>query len=425
MSTRFAAPWGLRVFASGHSRDVLALCMATAVSIGYVTKGIAQIVWPETGSYDFQVYLQAARDLSHGADPYIHTLHCCEGVFATPGGYTYPPLMAELIRPLASLSLVQATRVWLIISQLAIAGGIYLVWCLVRHRITVTAQATLLVATLLFDPLASTIDLRQVNAVLVFVFALAAYGYARQRSAIAAGVVIAFGGVIKLLPALLVVAFLRWDRRLRVLPGLTAFVVVAATLVLAMWLATPYTGEFFSAVLPKLAAGSAVYLNQSMSGVSLRLQVLLFGDARPPLQAITALLSLCLLGFTWWLGRTRDDEPGRIAVFASLLALVPIVSTITWNHHLLAEMLVFGLAAPLLAPWTLRWWMAVVAYPLLWLPHSFGILGFAGLHLPPALVVMLGGSLPAVGTVLLWAACCLCLRPRVLDAAEPTDLRKL
>lgn len=378
-----------------------------------------QFVQDDTSSYDFQVYYRAAQDFGTGRDPYYHALHCCQGIFDTPGGYTYPPLLAELMRPLAALPIREATRAWLALNYALLAASIYMTWRLVGAWISPTAKATLLTATLLFKPLQVTIDLRQINLLLVFLLTVAVVSYARRRGAVAAGIAIAVGGVVKLLPALLAVALVRRQGRLRLLPGFMAFVATSVVLLGALLLITPFTADYFLRVLPRLTQGSAVYLNQSLLGVSLRLQFLLFHGVQPVVHVLTSLAVLALVALTWWRGRALDGPRGRTVVFASLLALVPVVSSITWDHHLVSELLVFALAAPVLAPWSGRWWLAVVAYPLLWLPHSVWIVGLNGLGAPLPLIVLLGGSLPAIGTLMLWLACYLGLSRTPSEAVPP------
>jgi hypothetical protein len=371
---------------------------------------VAQVLHPDTSSYDFRVYYEAAQALARGNDPYEYALHCCQGVFGTPGGYTYPPLLAELMRPLGAISIEAATRAWLIVSQACLAAAIYLVWRLLRNRVTATTLAVLLVATLLFRPLHVSDDLRQVNLPLLLLLALAAYSFARSERALWAGAAIALGAMIKLLPVVLLTALVRARGRPRVLPGMAVAAATGALGLAFMWFTSPYTVLYFTRLVPRLAAGSAVYLNQSLYGVSLRAQVFFLGAPRAELRLATSAVAVAALAATWWLGRAREDEVGRLALFAALLAMVPIISTITWDHHLVTEMLVLGLVAPSLPPRSRRWWMAVAAYPLLWLPDSVWVLALAAIHAPRPLVVMLGGSVPALGTILLWAACCLSLR---------------
>ena len=61
--------------------------------------------------------------------------------------------------------------------------------------------------------------------------------------------------------------------------------------------------------------------------------------------------------------RRRTDGPyapcnalNRL-VFAAFLAVTPIISSITWDHHLVTELLVLTLLAPSLRPGTAPTWL--------------------------------------------------------------------
>ena len=69
---------------------------------------------PEVYGNDFDVYYYAAREIIGGRDPYQHSL----GEW-TP--YIYPPLLAELVVPLALAPLPIAAYLWFLIN----AGAIF------------------------------------------------------------------------------------------------------------------------------------------------------------------------------------------------------------------------------------------------------------------------------------------------------------
>ena len=66
----------------------------------------------------------------------------------------------------------------------------------------------------------------------------------------------------------------------------------------------------------------------------------------------------------------RARGRGRAAVFAAFLAAIPIYASVTEQHHLVAELLVYALLAPSLIPGSRPWWLAAVAYPFLWISHD-------------------------------------------------------
>src|SRR5215475_4522138 len=68
---------------------------------------------PEVYSNDFNVYYHAAREIIDGRDPYASSLSDW-----TP--YIYPPLLAELLVPLALLPLSVAAYIWFLINAVSI-----------------------------------------------------------------------------------------------------------------------------------------------------------------------------------------------------------------------------------------------------------------------------------------------------------------
>ena len=74
---------------------------------------------PDAYSNDFNVYYHAAREVMGGGDPYEHSL----GDWTA---YIYPPLLAELIVPLALLPLPVAAYLWFLISAASIVAAAWM-----------------------------------------------------------------------------------------------------------------------------------------------------------------------------------------------------------------------------------------------------------------------------------------------------------
>jgi hypothetical protein len=91
---------------------------------------------------------------------------------------------------------------------------------------------------------------------------------------------------------------------------------------------------FFRSVVPALAHGSAYYANQSLAGFMQRL------FSRNPytdpwidipwLAAIILGLALCAVAWWWW---TTVQKPPLMRAGA-FLPLLPLLSSVTWPHHL-------------------------------------------------------------------------------------------
>jgi hypothetical protein len=132
-----------------------------------------------------------------------------------------------------------------------------------------------------------------------------------------------------------------------------------------------------------------------------------------------------ILGPTAYLALRRDgDLRWRGAVIGGFLAAMPLVSSLTWHHHLVTELLVYAALAPALSLGRLGGAraLAVLSYPLMWLDRNYtdalvGGLGLAnpsGWRVAPFLLV---SGLNLVGMICLWASALLVLRRL---ATEPT-----
>jgi alpha-1,2-mannosyltransferase len=162
---------------------------------------------PDAYSNDFNVYYHAAREVIAGRDPYQHSL----GDW-TP--YIYPPLLAELIVPLAILPLPVAAYVWFLISAASIVAAAWMSASLASGRsglddaeeqlnepaslrAAIAAGAAVLVLRFVLD----TFNQGQVNAVVTALAVAHIYLYARKRKALSA-VALGIAVSIKLTPAL-------------------------------------------------------------------------------------------------------------------------------------------------------------------------------------------------------------------------------
>jgi len=216
-----------------------------------------------------------------------------------------------------------------------VVGVILLMHRLVSPALSSQARSLLLAASLLFAPLLLNIGALQLGPLLALILAVAAYGFVRTRRAYP-GVALGFGGVLRLSPLLLVVLFIRRPRDILSAPVVAAVTTTAGG-VLLMLLLIPYTLEFVLRVLPKLSQGSAYFDNLSLSGVLMRGQLLATHRVGPWTARLAQLLGVALVAITWWRCRSARGERQRAVAFAAVLATLPIVSPLTWSHHLVLE----------------------------------------------------------------------------------------
>jgi hypothetical protein len=380
--------------------------------------------------WDFAQFWQAAVQLSTGHNPYQSFLDSCPGTHWCQGGYIFPPLLAEVLQPLSHLSLVAAARVWMVLSYALLALAIALTWRTLRGLITPVAAAIVLAAALFFLPLYDSLYFLQVGVLLLLLLALviAATMHDSPAGDLTAGAWLGLATVLRVSPAFLLPSQLRAVRtgRLRVHAlGAVAAVAGAGILVVALQLLTPYTSTYLSVVLPRISGGTGIEDNVSLPGAVLRAAELL-GRPEPSVFLVVLALSALFVGSAWLLWQRALLHPGSnpgIAYatgLAGLLAAMPIVSSITWPHHLVTELLALALLAPavqhllkhkhggaVLA-------LTLVSYPLLWVDRHvtdqvvlfFHFNAPAGWRVWPFLVIT---RTNLIGMICLWLACVVAL----------------
>lgn len=299
---------------------------------------------PEVYGNDFSVYYHAAREVIAGRDPYQHSL----GEW-TP--YIYPPLLAEMIVPLALLPLPVAAYAWFLISAASIVAAAWMSASLAsgkrgraapdQHvsestawRAAVAACAVVLVLRFVLD----TFNLGQVNAVVAALAVAHVYLYARDRKALSA-VALVLAVSIKLTPALLLVYHIA---KLRL-----KFAVACATLLVAVTALSflpfgPRGADAFQAFWSRTVKNDQGYDfaysgNQSLRGAIARLvddangaSLQNEGESRKPADPATLLISIVLLAFAVFAAaRAR----GELAAAAPFFCCLVLLSPLSWKAH--------------------------------------------------------------------------------------------
>lgn len=293
---------------------------------------------------DFNVYFHAAREIMGGGDPYQHSL----GDW-TP--YLYPPLLAELIVPLALLPLPVAAYLWFLINAASIAAAAWMSASLAddkrgraepdQHvsestlcRGAIAAFAVVLVLRFVLD----TFYLGQVNAVVAALAVAHVYLYARGRKALSA-VALVVAVSIKLTPALLLLYHIA---KLRL-----KFAVVCAALLVAVTALSflPFGArgtDAFQAFWNRTVKNEQGYDfaysgNQSLRGAIARRAgqsnestLSSDGPSRRPGDAATLLISIVLLALAVFAAvRARSELAAAAPFFCCLVLLSPL----SWKAH--------------------------------------------------------------------------------------------
>ena len=286
---------------------------------------------------DFGVYLAAGRDVLHGQPLYAAFLHHPFPDATLRPAYIYPPIFALLVAPLGLLPDGVAAALWMAIEQasLAVAVVVVLRWL----RPSRWAVAALLFATLTLYPLWVDVAQGQANLVVLLLVTVGIVGVLRGQPAFGAS--LGAAAALKLTPLILIV-WLLLDRRFRaaafVLGGFA--IPAGAGLLLRFQDTLVYVGQ----VLPALARGTAFYANESLAGVLDRTT-----SSNPYTQPWIAISwgSLLWIGvaailtLSWWWQTRRQTAQVRAAAF---IPLIPLLSSVTWTHHLVIVLPVIWLS---------------------------------------------------------------------------------
>ena len=321
---------------------VIVLAVATLASGVYFAGRSGST--PDAYSNDFNVYYHAAREIIAGRDPYQHSL----GDW-TP--YIYPPLLAELIVPLAILPLPVAAYLWFLISA---ASVFFAAWFSARladdkrleltnqnnlgsnaHRAAIAACAVLLVLRFVLD----TFDLGQVNAVVAALAVAHVFLYARDRKALSA-IALMLAVSIKLTPALLLFYHVA-KLRLRFAVACAALIVAVTALSFLPFgvRAADVFQEFWGRTVRNEQGYDFAYSgNQSLRGAVARLSAREPGDesagnengSRKPAESITLLISIGFLAAAVFAAvQARRELAAAAPFFCGMVLLSPL----SWKAH--------------------------------------------------------------------------------------------
>ena len=291
---------------------------------------------------DLDAYLAAARAVWRGEPLYAPFLH---HPFPDPTlrpAFIYPPAFALVMAPLGLLGDPVANVIWLLIRQASLAAALLLTirWL----RPSAWALTAMVCATVTFYPLWIDAVQGQANLPILLLVTLGIVGIVRGKPRF--GIALGAAAALKLTPFILL-AWLVLDRRFKeaawMIGGFAAITAAAALL------KYQDTLVFFGQVLPTLSSGTAFYANQSLAGVVSRI----FGVnpytnprvALPGAFLVPAAAAIALIAFWFW--RTRHHP--ALARAIAFIPLLPLISTVTWPHHLVILLPVVWIAAVALA----------------------------------------------------------------------------
>ena len=212
---------------------------------------LQQVDWFPWGNpgFDFQATYEACANMREGASPYLkHPLaaNAADDVLGSSfNRYSYPPLQAILLYPLALLPYETAYVVWVIVSCLCILASLYLLSRLYPRAgpvLAVLAAFYLMSSFLYFE-----LERGQTDGPILLLLCLTLYLYRQRGRPALAGVACALAFLLKVTPGVFLLIFLvRREWR-----ALAAFAATCLTVVLATsldsWLFwARVVGPFFS-----------------------------------------------------------------------------------------------------------------------------------------------------------------------------------
>lgn len=326
---------------------------------------------PLPNQLDFTSYYIAAQALGQGLSPYDPAV---QAQLASAYGklelaaYLYPPVIADILRPLAALPLPMAGLVWFGLNVLWVVLAARCITWLVRLPGYGVVGVCLL--SILNPAVHHTLELGQVSSLLLVLISGALLALGRQSrgawSDVLGGLLLALATMIKLFPAVLALPLIvsQRDRALAAyglgLLGLIGLGVVASG-------GPDLTIVWATQVLPRYAGGFLTPNNQSLEAAIARLfqpQVLnlipLAG--RPTRMQMAPLLNAPWLGLLlgyglsgviglsslWLLARRWRQQARQIelAEAAFLLATVLLIQPLVWYHYYTLLLLGYAVALP-------------------------------------------------------------------------------
>jgi Glycosyltransferase family 87 len=400
--------YGIRRLYEPRFQERILLLLLIVAAAYYVVFSVSQWVTltPESLRFDFANYFGGAQAAAHGTDVYADFKRSW-GTEAWVVAYIYPPFFAELLAPLTPLGLVGAARVWLLAVHAAFFGSLALILH-IHPELSRAGRRLLLVAAFGFMPVYLNLKFQQVATVWLLLLAAALWAALRRRDSLAGGF-IALAASIKVTPIFLIPLFARLGRWRVALMGSGLLLIVTVVTMLA----SPGSWQFFTVVLPRIGLGTANWDNGSIDGLVSRIVVLspnlLGGATQSAAKVVIALAAVSVIGVTIWMaGRAGANDGWSIRLgVAALMTSLLIVSSVTWQHHLVTLLLPMATALAWIVqrrPGARYGWALAAAYVMCWVDRrAFPLPSDLQVHsATQGVLVLAGTSVKLLGLLLLW-----------------------
>jgi alpha-1,2-mannosyltransferase len=274
--------------------------------------------------FDLKVYYGAINGWLHDGTPLYDWVKP-----HSKYGFTYPPVAAVLMAPMAVVSWPVAVTINLALT--VVATGLVIHWLgepiFVRYPQVPSwfAYSVAALLVLAFEPVRETLSFGQINLLLLALVLFDVKALVRGRGWAGAGIGLA--AAIKLTPGIFVVYLLvtrRWRAAAIAAAVGTVVTVLAAAIV-------PRTSLDFwtGALLDTDRVGSLSFVsNQSLRGVTARIN-----PAHPSM--LLWLLGVVVVVAIWFVRVRRTHQSGDVMGGVALTAVLGcLLSPVTWVHHL-------------------------------------------------------------------------------------------
>jgi hypothetical protein len=348
LSAPFALALGALYLPWHAQRPWIAGSAAIAVSLFGLWNLLNELALPP---YDFTIYWQAAQRFQQG-QPIYETALLTRTPFAV---YKYHPIFLGFILPLTSFSAEQAALIWRIIQFSAMLAGAGLI-LLSFFRTQSWIWLTIGVLLLSFSPITLSIRLGQIDGLLLLLIAAAVSLAHTQRHPLS-GIAYSVIGILKVYPALIMIADLVQRRWRVILTTISSgvFLILASL----AWFGWHNELAFWREVVPSLSIRTIRLSNQSLYGLigrTLYPNLIDSGNLGTELPLVTALhllASLIIGAITAWaiwrISLRRNLARFHLDVACLLICTILLVIPVSWDHYQVLLLL------PLLAACALAW----------------------------------------------------------------------
>jgi hypothetical protein len=362
------------------------------------------------GNEDFWVYARAAATIARGADPY--------GASATSiaqnTAYIYPPLLAWLVQPLVTLDLTTQALVGFAALQICFFAAIAIVTRALRASWQLAALVTLAGITSYW--VRRDLYEGQVDLVILALEAVWLWAWVRGGRWWG-GVALAIGAALKVIPGVLIllpIARRRWQM-------VVGAIAVGVVLFLALF---GLNLEYATRVFPFLPGVVGNPESQSPASTLLRVfdPATLYGEPDRLgawFHILIVAVTAAFIAITAWRLRAKAIDLESAAIEgAAAVALLPLLTPVTWGHHLVVELIPLYVLAWVaiqrrhawLGGLTLLAWVLANPVHLLFMAAYLG-----GARTPVVMNVWV--ELPVAGVILIWALCLYAYRPNAIPAS--------